>query len=154
MKSTKHWIAGLALATMTSTAAAAWDVHDEGFAMQWMDTGMAVAIAFFPEERCEAAHIAVMGNGDIRAMGLLVDAVDLGQSGVEIRDNTIALVELTKHGVQALKDGRTAFIVTDQGSLHLDLNGSRDAIDAAQAACFKTIVRPLTPNVRPKGVTF
>jgi hypothetical protein len=143
MTSLTRSLAGAVLATATTSAIAAWEVYDLGIAFQPLPYDMAVSVTYFDTQQCQQAYLVIHGNPDIETVTLVIDGQNLGTAATQIHRDYLAIVKLTEHGVKRMKAGRTAMAITEEGILEIDLNGSKDAIEAARAACLDRLKRPV-----------
>jgi hypothetical protein len=118
-------------------------VYDFGTAFQQLPYDMAVSVTYFDTQQCETAYLVIHGNPDIETVTLVIDGQNLGTAATRIHRDYLAIVKLTAHGVKRMKAGRTAMVVTEEGTLEIDLEGSKDAIEAARAACLDRLKRPV-----------
>lgn len=143
MKPLTRSLAGAVLATATASAVAAWEVYDFGTAFQQLPYDMAVSVTYFDTQQCQQAYLVIHGNPDIETVTLVIDGQHLGTAATQIHRDYLAIVKLTAHGVKRMKAGRTAIAITEEGVLEIDLDGSRQAIEAARAACLDRLKRPV-----------
>lgn len=123
-----------------------------------------VGVSFDYTESCNVAHLFVLGNRDIERIGLVVDGASHGSAEAVDVDDGFVVVVAGPSALRAIKYGGTAGVVTDQGSLIVDLEGSAAALDAAYAGCLlemdkavSRILKPLEPsalNVPAGSVNF
>jgi len=113
-------------------------------------------VTFDYSRNCDEAQLILYGNAEVTAMGLVVDGQNYGAVETFDAGDSLMVVVAGPAALKAIKDGRTAAVVTDQGTLSVGLSGSAAALNAAYAGCLAIIaeaearaVRPLMPS-RPQ----
>lgn len=143
MKPITRSLAGAMLATMTTSAVAVWEVYDIGTAFQPLPYDMAVSVTYFDTQQCETAYLVIHGNPNIETVTLIVDGQNLGTAATKIHADYLAITRLTEYGVERMKAGYAAMAITEEGTLEIDLDGSKHAIEAARDACVERLRRPV-----------
>jgi hypothetical protein len=131
--------------------AVSWQAHETS-AVTFFENGIAVFVDFPPFAKCDDAILGIIGNEDIERMGMVVDEKVFALTETTNVDR-IAMVTLSDGALRSLKNGRKAFIVTEQGSLPIDLTGSSAAINKAYQGCLDALspepaVKILQPSPR------
>ncbi len=108
--------------------------------------GIVVGVVFDPSESCRWGHMAIYGNPDIGFVVLLVDGKEIGSAETTYLEENTAVITLYDDGLRSLKAGNVAAVLTDQGGVNLDLDGSRFAIDRAYVACLQELKKSALPT--------
>lgn len=113
-------------------------------------SGVSVGIFLHPSEQCATYNLVVAGRTDITQIGLVVDGASLGHSeATRIGGLNVVGVSVSGVGIQAIKAGDSAVVITDQGSVTIGLQGSTRAIASAHAACMDALAAKLADYLKP-----
>jgi hypothetical protein len=115
-----------------------------------------VGITFDEGETCDRASLFIIGNQDVRAIGLIVDGTSYGSAEAANFSDVAMTVMAGPNALRALKHGTSAAVITDQGMLNISLRGSSAAMNAAYSGCLRNVekavadyIKPLKPSARP-----
>lgn len=112
-------------------------------------------ITFEEGDTCDSASLFILGNKDVRAISLVVDGTAYGTAEATLYGDVAMIVTAGPGALRAIKSGTQAAVITDQGSIYINLSGSAAAMNSAYAACMRNVresvseyLRPIQPSAR------
>lgn len=143
-------VLGLVLVSTAFTALAQFELPtQQGGRGQWawegnlaktfFDNGLAIAIAFSPDDDCNTAYFGLLGNDRITSLTFTIDRSQYNRLDVEafdVGDGTpLVGFPLSDQALSDLKRGQMLLVRTDQGNLNVGLTGTTVAFNNAYGNC-------------------
>ena len=146
----KALVLATALSMATVAASADWNLTPDPGLIAWTSTtseGIAVGVVFGSRsEACDTAGITIFGRDDVRDLTLIVDDLMWDGNAVSVLEG-ISGVQLSAAHLRALKNGQSAMLVTDHGTIAFSLKRSARAINDAWRNCLKQAERESVNSV-------
>ena len=148
----------LAAASFAASADSRYWGASENVATTSFNSGIDLLVVFMPETGCNDAVFAIAGNNAISELAVNIDGeIYTGSLDASNRLSRGVGFVASDSFLYALKSGYEAYLVTDQGSLGMTLNGSAAAINSAWRYCEATVNatynRTLRANIAPSPIT-
>jgi len=134
----KALISAAVLLTYISHAEArsTWTV--DGSMARTFAGGAAISLYFDPSQCTKEALFSINGVENVNSIELVIDGARVvARDVIALRE--IAHMVIGDNTITLLQHGTSALIITDQGASPMSLEGSADAIKAAQANCISKI---------------
>jgi hypothetical protein len=117
-------------------------------AKTFFENGLAIVIAFPPDDDCETAYFGLIGNDRISSMSFTIDQSQYKSLDVESIDtgNDTPLIgfPLSDQAIYDLKHGQVLRVRTDQGNLTVGLTGTALAFNNAYGNCLLLLQQETT----------
>lgn len=108
-------------------------------AKTFFDNGLAIAIAFLPDDDCDTAYFGLIGNDQVKSMTFTIDQSQYNTLDVEAIDagdgTPLIGFPLSDQALYDLKRGQILRVRTDQGNLNVGLTGTALAFNNAYGNC-------------------
>jgi hypothetical protein len=114
-------------------------------AKTFFENGLAIAIAFPPDDDCDTAYFGLIGNDQITSMAFTIDQNQYNTLDVEAIDagdgTPLIGFPISDQALYDLKRGQILRVRTDQGNLSVGLMGTTLAFNNAYGNCLLMLQR-------------
>jgi len=143
MKTMTYSIAALLLTiSFAAQASSYWNVdYEHNAAQTHFDNGITVAVLFYEGTGCHYAGLVIKGNANINDLIVVIDGKTFANRSGQpefTHDNGVGYA-INDDFLHALKHGNHAALLTNRGSLNMNLQGSAKAINQAWQACLANL---------------